>query len=474
MRPLARSFALLLALGFVACSKRPIDADDGGAGSIGTGQAGAAGSRGGATTGTGGGAIAGTIGGSAIAGSNGGGAIAGNTGGGAIAGSTGGGAIAGSTGGGGATAGSGGATAGAGGGNSLGPVRLIIFYTRWGTAYPEWWPTGTDRNFTMSGMLQPLEPYKRDIILVSGLANANVASNGETNLANASETGDAMITLLTARPALTNARADGPSFDTVIGDCGGTAGPPLRLAVGQFGFDDNPGVSFGADGLAIRGERDPRAAAMRVLGHDVTAPDPTGDIDANYPALGAAHMDVAAEALATSKACVVTLMWGDHVAPRWLGATQSVHELSHLANSLYPTVSSQPPASDPSNPFVKLQTWYAQQLASLLDRLRATPLGAGTLLDRSVVLWISDSGAGQDHTGAYIPIVIAGGGGGRLDVGRAIEVKPHIPASGQFIEYWSVTRTQGDLLLALAQLWGAPPFGDTRIARQPLAEILKP
>ncbi len=465
MRLVARSLAVLLVVGSLGCGKRPIAEQDGGAGGAGRSGGVAAGGGGSGAGGSVSGGAGGRGGTGGTAGSNGGG-NAGSAG--AIAGS-GGGTIAGS---GGTTAGSGGgATAGTGGNAGAGPLRLFIFYTRWGTAYPEWWPTGSDRSFTMSAMLQPLEPHKNDLIVVSGLANTNL-SGGQVVPASANEMGDAMFTLLTGRPAMVGGPADGPSLDTTIGDCGGTAGPPLRLSVGQLGYDDLPGVSFADDGAAIRGERDPHAAAMRVLGHDIAAPDPAGDIDADYPALGAAQMDVAVEALATSKACVVTLMWGDKVVPRWIGLNNGVHELSHLTNAIYTSLSSGAP-SRPADPFQTLQRWYAQQFASLLNRLRAIPTGAGTLLDRSVVVWISESGAGSDHSGHYIPVIIAGRGGGRLDVGRFVEYKPHAYPSGQFPDL-VIARTQGDLMLTLARLWAVDAFGDPRIARQPLTEIFKP
>jgi len=479
MRSFVRSFAVLLALGVVGCGKRALDDRDGAAGGAPMGTGGSAGSNAGA------GAV-GAAGARGSAGSNGGNGVAGSTGG-AVAGSTGGavagtggasagtgGAVAGT--GGAATAGTGGAaTAGTGGGatSGTGPLRLLIFYTRWGTSYPEWWPTGSDRSFTMSTMMQALEPYKDELIVVSGLTNANLAS-AQLVAANASETGDGMFTLLTARPAGQGGPATGPSLDTVVGDCGGAAGPPLRLAVGQYGFNDSPGVSFADDGSPIRGEHDPHAVAMRVLGHDVTAPDPTGDINAIYPAIGTAHMAVAVEALATAKTCAVTLMWGDHFNPAVLGITGSdLHELSHDTIGLFESVNGGTPR--PDNRFAKMQRWYAQQFASLLDRLRATPLGSGTLLDQSVVVWISESGTGVDHQGFYIPVVIAGGGGGgRLDVGQFLEIRPHQRSDGGFVETTTIERTQGDLLQALANLWGMPSFGDVRIARQTLKEILKP
>jgi len=471
-----RAYVVLLVLGIVACGKRPIADRDAGAGGAPAGTGGSAGSN------TGAGAV-GAAGASGSAGSNGGNAVAGSSGGGAAAGSTGGatagtGGASASAGTGGAVAGTGGASAGTGGANAgAGPLRLLIFYTPWGTSYPEWWPTGSDRDFTMSPMMQALEPYKSDLIVVSGLTNArwSTLGAGDVAAAFANETnGDARSTLLTAGPPFGNP-AGGPSLDTAVGDCGGAAGPPLRLAVGQYGFDDTYGVSFTGDGSPIHGEPDPHAVAMRVLGHDVSAPDPTGDINAIYPAIGAAHMSVAVEALATAKTCAVTLMWGDHFNPAVLGITGSdLHELSHDTLGLYEAVNGGPGAGRPDNRFAKMQRWYAQQFASLLDRLRATPLGPGTLLDQSVVLWISESGAGVDHAGFYIPVVIAGGGGGRLDVGRFIEIKPHLRSNGGFVDTTTIERTQGDLLQALASLWGMTSFGDPRLARQTLTQILKP
>jgi hypothetical protein len=373
----------------------------------------------------------------------------------------------------GATAG----TAGAPGGGAQ-PPRLVIFYTRWGTSYPDWWPTGSDRSFTLGPILAPLEPYKDKLIILSGLTNANVGTDaaGSAMLvpAAASEGGQdaAMMTLLTASSVVSGGSPHGPSFDTAVGDCGGTAGPPLRLAIGQFGYDDIPGVSFDATGGALRGEHDPNVAAATLLGHLAAPLDPNAPIDTNYPQIGAAQMDVAVEALARSKTCVVTLMWGDDFVPRFLGLTLRVHELSHTAADLY-SATHLSGANPAPTAFSKLQTFYAQQFAALLDRMSKVPVGAGTLLDQSVVIWISETGAGPDHLGRYIPVVIAGSGGGHLDVGRFIEIKAHAAPPAQFIDIDTIVRTQGDLLAALAVLWRAPTLGDFQITRQPLIEILK-
>jgi hypothetical protein len=349
----------------------------------------------------------------------------------------------------------------------------VIFYTRWGTSYPEWWPAGTERDFMLGSMLAPLTPFKDDLILVSGITNASsyARTNGAGSMlgaAGASEVGDAMFTLLTARPAPAGGPATGPSLETVVGDCGGKAGPPVRLTVGKFG-NDLPGVSFDTTGAAVRGERDPRVAATALLGHTVTAPAPGGDLSVDYPALGKAHMDVLVEALASSKTCAATLMWGDDVVTGWLPSPSTVHEASHETTSLY-SAGGNPPQTFFGSRFVTLQHWYAEQFAYLLGRLQDTPLSGGTLLDRSIVVWISESGAGYDHTGFFVPVVIAGKGGGQLDTGRYIQVKER-PLTGA--DSSTIFRTQGDLLAALARIWKVGSFGDSTITRQPFVEILK-
>ena len=75
----------------------------------------------------------------------------------------------------------GGATAGTGGAG-LDPVQLVIFYTRWGTAYPGSLPTGSERSFTLSAVYR-LEPHKSELILLSGLTNASVYLQGRRRAA---------------------------------------------------------------------------------------------------------------------------------------------------------------------------------------------------------------------------------------------------------------------------------------------------
>jgi hypothetical protein len=56
--------------------------------------------------------------------------------------------------------------------------------------------------------------------------------------------------------------------------------------------------------------------------------------------------------------------------------------------------------------------------AYLLDKMQSTQDGDGTLLDHSMIVYGSSIGDGNQHTHHDLPIVVAGGGAGKLKGGR--------------------------------------------------------
>ena len=62
---------------------------------------------------------------------------------------------------------------------------------------------------------------------------------------------------------------------------------------------------------------------------------------------------------------------------------------------------------------------YAEQFAYLLDQMASVPEAGETLLDHSVVVWLTELGTGTHHT-YPIPNVIAGGGCGYFNTGRYV------------------------------------------------------
>src|SRR5690606_18832824 len=50
-----------------------------------------------------------------------------------------------------------------------GPKRFVVFWTPNGTIMNHWRPTGSADAFTLPRILQPLEPHKKDILILDGV-----------------------------------------------------------------------------------------------------------------------------------------------------------------------------------------------------------------------------------------------------------------------------------------------------------------
>ncbi len=87
-------------------------------------------------------------------------------------------------------------------------------------------------------------------------------------------------------------------------------------------------------------------------------------------------------------------------------------------------------------------TFYASQFSYLLSRMSEIVEPDGrTLLDNSLVLWISEFGNGGGHSTEDLPVVLAGSAGGRLPMGR------HLSRPGL---------TTGDLYTSILRLFDVP------------------
>jgi hypothetical protein len=79
--------------------------------------------------------------------------------------------------------------------------------------------------------------------------------------------------------------------------------------------------------------------------------------------------------------------------------------------------------------FAQINNYHAKMLAYLLDRLKKTPDGDGTLLDHSMILYGSSMSNSNQHDHDPLPIVLAGGASGQLKGGRHLKYAPHTPMS---------------------------------------------
>ncbi len=100
--------------------------------------------------------------------------------------------------------------------------------------------------------------------------------------------------------------------------------------------------------------------------------------------------------------------------------------------------------ADKKAKFAKVNTYEMTMFAKFLDRLRSTPDGEGTLLDHSVVLYGSGMSHGYMHSHTGLPVIVAGGGAGTIKGDRHLKY-PVSAADGI---------PNGNVLVSVAQKFG--------------------
>ena len=97
----------------------------------------------------------------------------------------------------------------------------------------------------------------------------------------------------------------------------------------------------------------------------------------------------------------------------------------------------------------KIDSYHLALFAGFLERLRSTPDGDGNLLDHSMFVYGSGMSNGNLHSHDNLPILVAGGGAGRLKGDRHLKFKANTPLS--------------NLMMAVLDKAGVPTekFGDS-------------
>lgn len=148
--------------------------------------------------------------------------------------------------------------------------------------------------------------------------------------------------------------------------------------------------------------------------HDPTVTTVAAQSNDSFPAVGALQMDLLTMALACDLTRVASMQWSRSVSQvrfTWLNVPDGHHDLSHRSDD----------DSDAVNKLTLINTWYAQQMADLIARLKNTPDGAGgTLFDNTLILWSNELAKGNTHSRQDAPYVLAGNAGGGLRTGRFV------------------------------------------------------
>jgi hypothetical protein len=352
------------------------------------------------------------------------------------------------------------------------PKRIVTIAWANGVAQSLFYPPGDDP--TESPILQPLAPLKSKVTLVVGVdlrlmvdqghgADGHFSApslftatyknvGGQSCTATGASIDQVVATAVAQRVKLpvpllnvsvqgmsTSYRADGslntsetdPTrlFDTLFAS---QALPPAQLAalkarrqsvldyltteLGSYGMrlgtDDRAKIGTHLESIRrlemTLGAMPPGAACAAP---DIGAPT-------EYQASMKAFSDLVATALRCDLTRAVSLVWADHggsapYAMPFLNlggsdlAIGEVHAIAHLGPSGYALKA-------------KVDTWYMSQLATLAQALDATPEGAGTLLDNSLLVMGNAQAEGSTHRVDDIPFILVGGAGGALRAGRIV------------------------------------------------------
>jgi hypothetical protein len=83
---------------------------------------------------------------------------------------------------------------------------------------------------------------------------------------------------------------------------------------------------------------------------------------------------------------------------------------------------------------VKLNTYHVTLFGKFLEKLRNTPDGDGSLLDHSMILWGSGMSESNSHSRLDLPTLLVGGGAGLLKGNQHIKAKPETPFANLLLD----------------------------------------
>ena len=391
------------------------------------------------------------------------------------------------------------------------PKRFLAFFVPNGMHMPAWTPKSDGAGFPLSPILQPLEPVKDDVLVLTGLQNRaagwpGVGPHGAATAAFLTNTNP----FTEASDHIRNAR----SLDQVLARSLGNQTPFRSLQLGIDGgaptgvcdsgdscaytrniswADENSPLAKEVNPVALFDRlfegRDPVISAeeaRRRRLYRTSVLDYVADAARGLqPQLGAEDRERLDEYMTGVRELEARLQSFDQTPPQCdaqVPRAEDFHEkvaammdlmvlafrcdltrvitfmLGNAAsNRVYSFLGINDPHHDLSHhqgdparleKIQAINTWEVTRLAALLQRLRSVPEGDGTLLDHTVVYFGSSISDGDAHSLRQLPLLLAGRGGGVIDPGRHVTYS-HEPSVGE-------------LFVALLQAFGVEQttFGD--------------
>ncbi len=359
--------------------------------------------------------------------------------------------------------------------------RVIIMFSPNGTIPWEFWPDGEGKEFQLKRILEPLKPFQDQMLMLRGVHN-KIQGDGDRhmrgmsclltgtelfpgNIQGGSDTPAGWASGISIDQELKNFlqsreetrtrfgslefgvavpnRADpwtrmsyaGPNKpvapiddpEQMLGKLYGQVKDRESLTSMLDGIrDDLAKVSqkLGADDRVRLEEhltlvREMEAELQRgdedtELAHPVPEIDPNIElVNENTPKISRMQIDLLVNAMANDMTRIATLQFMRSVGQarmNWLGIEDGHHSLSHEPDK----------NEDAVEKLVKINTWFAGELAYLTKKLADTPEpGAdGSMLDHTLIVWLNELGKGNSHTLEDIPFVLLGGKAHGFQMGR--------------------------------------------------------
>ncbi len=362
------------------------------------------------------------------------------------------------------------------------PQRVIFMFSPNGTVMPEFWPQNAGTDFSGKRILEPLKPFWNQMLTLQGIDNkvrgdgdghmrgmsclltaielfpGNIQGGGETPAGWASGLSiDQEVANFFQSQATTRTRFGSLELGVAVPNRADPwtrwvyAGPNLPVAPISdpyqsfeklFGsLTDRENLASVLDDVTadlrkISAQATPEERALldqhttfvRAMETDLQtaaaqklrypAPIQVAGVSAEndgMPQTSAMQIDLLVSALANDLTRVASLQYTASVGQArmdWIGVKQNHHELSHDPDL----------NADSQEKLVKINIWFAEQLALLASKLAATPEpgGSGTMLDHTTIIWTNELGKGNSHSHEDVPFLCLGGGLG-WQMGRALK-----------------------------------------------------
>ncbi len=394
------------------------------------------------------------------------------------------------------------------------PTRMACIFFPNGAIMPNWTPTGSERDWKLSKTLEPLAPLKDKLNIITNLAHEHGRANGDgagdharcastfltaarptktsSNIRLGISVDQVAATQLSGKTRLASIELglvdsrNAGSCDSGY-SCAYSSNISWRNETQPMPKETSPRMAFermfGLGDTAERRKRDTvRQSILDVVSADASKlmktlgrtdrrkldeyftsvreiekriemteqedkaalPDidiPLGRVEAFREHVRLMY-DLMVIGFQTDTTRIATLMVDNAGGSRSyteIGVKEGHHQLSHHRNR-----------EDQVDKLSKIDYYLVEQFAYFLKKLDETQESGGSLLDHSMVLYGSGISDGNRHSHGDLPIVLAGGAGGKIPTGRFIQCADERP--------------MGNLFLSMLDCLGTPAesIGDSR------------